>query len=80
MDFVLYPLDVQRCPVDFSSCEYVLNRTNQVDKIIARVYFLHIRVKKNEHNFSIREVYEIRVLRKMRHHIFLGNHPKFVTK
>lgn len=22
MDFVLYPLDVQFCPVDFSSCEY----------------------------------------------------------
>lgn len=22
MDFVLYPLDVQNCPVDFSSCEY----------------------------------------------------------
>jgi hypothetical protein len=23
MDFVLYPLDVQKCPVDFSSCECV---------------------------------------------------------
>ena len=22
MDFVLYPLDVQFCPVDFSSCEF----------------------------------------------------------
>ena len=26
MDFVLYPLDVQKCPVDFSSCE--LERLN----------------------------------------------------
>lgn len=24
MDFVLYPLDVQTCPVDFSSCKYLL--------------------------------------------------------
>lgn len=23
MDFVLYPLDVQTCPIDFSSCEYL---------------------------------------------------------
>lgn len=22
MDFVLYPLDIQKCAVDFSSCEY----------------------------------------------------------
>lgn len=22
MDFVLYPLDVQKCPVDFSSCKF----------------------------------------------------------
>lgn len=22
MDFVLYPLDVQSCPVDFSSCKF----------------------------------------------------------
>lgn len=25
MDFVLYPLDVQKCPVDFSSCKFKLN-------------------------------------------------------
>lgn len=31
MDFVLYPLDVQNCPVDFSSCERTLggNRTTK---------------------------------------------------
>ena len=24
MDFVLYPLDVQNCAIDFSSCKYIL--------------------------------------------------------
>lgn len=27
MDFVLYPLDVQKCAVDFSSCKYNTYKT-----------------------------------------------------
>lgn len=28
MDFVLYPLDVQNCAIDFSSCKYLIALTS----------------------------------------------------
>lgn len=41
MDFVLYPLDVQKCPVDFSSCKIKTNLTLENTNIKPAMYMYY---------------------------------------